>query len=73
MHFNVISRLHKFIRDAALFEVPKLLCQVKNYLDGRPHLQERGYTLQAIVLNGRRVVMQHREDVPMQMCHCRQK
>lgn len=46
---------------------------VEAYLHGRVHLEERGYTFQAIVLDGRPGVRQVFSDVPIQMCHFHQK
>jgi len=46
---------------------------VDSYRQGRNHLEERGYTFKAIVLDGRPGVRQLFSDVPIQMCHFHQK
>jgi hypothetical protein len=46
---------------------------VDTYRQGRIDLEKRGYTIQAIVLDGRPGVRQLFWDVPLQMCHFHQK
>jgi len=46
---------------------------VDAYRQGRINLEERGYTIKAIVLDGRPGVRQLFSDVPIQMCHFHQK
>jgi len=46
---------------------------VDTYRQGRIDLEKRGYTIQAIVLDGRPGVRQLFWDVPIQMCHFHQK
>lgn len=46
---------------------------VDAYRQGRIDLEERGYTIKAIVLDGRPGVRQLFSDVPIQMCHFHQK
>jgi hypothetical protein len=46
---------------------------VDAYKQGRINLEERGYTIKAIVLDGRPGVRQLFSDVPIQMCHFHQK
>lgn len=46
---------------------------VDAYRQGRIDLEKRGYTIQAIVLDGRPGVRQLFFDVPIQMCHFHQK
>jgi hypothetical protein len=46
---------------------------VDAYRQGRIDLEQRGYTIQAIVLDGRPGVRQLFFDVPIQMCHFHQK
>jgi len=46
---------------------------VDAYRQGRINLEERGYTIEAIVLDGRPGVRQLFSDVPIQMCHFHQK
>jgi hypothetical protein len=46
---------------------------VNAYRQGRVDLEKRGYTIQAIVLDGRPGVRQLFSDVPVQMCHFHQK
>lgn len=43
------------------------------YRQGRITLEEQGYTLQAVVLDGRPGVRQLFADIPVQMCHFHQK
>ena len=46
---------------------------VNAYRQGRINLEERGYTIEAIVLDGRPGLRQLFSDVPIQMCHFHQK
>lgn len=46
---------------------------VDTYRQGRIALEERGYTIKAIILDGRPGVRQLFSDVPIQMCHFHQK
>ena len=46
---------------------------VDAYRQGRVDLEKRGYTIEAIVLDGRPDVRQLFSDVPVQMCHFHQK
>jgi hypothetical protein len=46
---------------------------VDAYRQGRIDLEQRGYTIQAIILDGRPGVRQLFSDVPIQMCHFHQK
>jgi hypothetical protein len=46
---------------------------VDAYRQGKINLEERGYTIEAIVLDGRPGVRQLFSDVPIQMCHFHQK
>jgi hypothetical protein len=46
---------------------------VDAYRQGRIDLEERGYTIEAVVLDGRPGVKQLFLDVPIQMCHFHQK
>jgi hypothetical protein len=46
---------------------------VDAYRQGRIDLEKRGYTIEAIVLDGRSGVRQLFSDVPIQMCHFHQK
>ncbi len=46
---------------------------VDTYRQGRINLEKHGYTIQAIVLDGRPGVRQLFWDVPIQMCHFHQK
>jgi len=46
---------------------------VNAYRQGRVDLEKRGYTIQAIVLDGRPGVRKLFSDVPTQMCHFHQK
>ena len=46
---------------------------VDAYRQGRIDLEKRGYTIQAIVLDGRPGVRQLFSDIPIQMCHFHQK
>ena len=46
---------------------------VDAYRQGRIDLEKRGYTIKAIVLDGRPGVRQLFSDVPIQMCHFHQK
>lgn len=46
---------------------------VDSYRQGRNHLEERGYTFKAIVLDGRPGVRQLFSDIPIQMCHFHQR
>ena len=46
---------------------------VDAYKQGRINLEDRGYTIKAIVLDGRPGVRQLFGDVPIQMCHFHQK
>jgi hypothetical protein len=43
------------------------------YWQGRKALESKGYTLQAIFLDGRPGVRQIFSDIPVQMCHFHQK
>ena len=43
------------------------------YRQGRVALERQGYTIQAVVLDGRRGVRQLFADIPVQMCHFHQK
>lgn len=43
------------------------------YRQGRITLEEQGYILQAVVLDGRPGVRQLFADIPVQMCHFHQK
>jgi hypothetical protein len=43
------------------------------YRQGRIALEKKGYTVQAIVLDGRPGVRQLFADIPVQMCHFHQK
>jgi hypothetical protein len=43
------------------------------YWQGRMELERQGYTIQAIVLDGRPGVRQIFSDIPVQMCHFHQK
>jgi hypothetical protein len=46
---------------------------VDAYRKGRTELEKRGYTIQAIVLDGKPGVRQLFSDIPVQMCHFHQK
>ena len=46
---------------------------VDAYRQGRIDLEKRGYTIQAIVLDGRPGLRQLFSDIPIQMCHFHQK
>ena len=43
------------------------------YRIGRRHLEKNGFTIQAVVLNGKRGVREVLKDIPVQMCHFHQK
>jgi len=43
------------------------------YIKGRRHLEQNGFNIQAVVLDGRRGVWEVFRDKPVQMCHFHQK
>lgn len=45
----------------------------RQYLKAKQEIQKQGYTLEAIVLDGRKGVREVFSDVPIQMCHFHQK
>ena len=47
--------------------------KVDIYKVGRKHLEQNGFTIKAIVLDGKRGVRQAFSDIPVQMCHFHQK
>jgi hypothetical protein len=47
--------------------------RVRIYEQGRKHLEKNGFTIQAVVLDGRRGVREVFRDIPVQMCHFHQK
>jgi hypothetical protein len=47
--------------------------RVRIYEMGRKHLERNGFTVQAVVLDGRRGVREVFSDIPVQMCHFHQK
>ena len=51
----------------------KYKLNIDAYRQGRINLEELGYTIKAIVLDGRPGVRQLFSDVPIQMCHFHQK
>jgi hypothetical protein len=47
--------------------------RVDVYVRGRNHLEENGFKIKAIVLDGKRGVREAFRDIPVQMCHFHQK
>lgn len=43
------------------------------YQTGKRHLEQNGFTIQAVVLDGKRGVRELFKDIPVQMCHFHQK
>ena len=53
--------------------IPVRYEKVDIYRLGRKHLEQNGFTVKAIVLDGKRGVRQAFSDIPTQMCHFHQK
>jgi hypothetical protein len=47
--------------------------KVEIYKIGRKHLEGNGFTIKAIILDGKRGVREAFDDIPIQMCHFHQK
>ena len=45
---------------------------VNIYVQGKKHLEKNGFTIQAIVLDGKRGIREVFRDIPVQMCHFHQ-
>ena len=46
--------------------------KIAYYKQGKEHLEANGFTIQAVVIDGRRGVKQVFQDIPVQMCHFHQ-
>lgn len=46
--------------------------KIAHYQQGKKHLKANGFTIQAVVIDGRRGVKQLFKDIPVQMCHFHQ-
>ena len=47
--------------------------RVDIYIQGRKHLENNGFTIKAMILDGKRGVREVFRDIPVQMCHFHQK